>query len=373
VIHNLPPGGARRRLSSQLEFIAGEIIEICLQTATPITDRPVVVPLKQLAPTRPRSLRPPFRYLDLAALELAWRRAARTVRRLNVDVLYLNPCRYLQAPPVLFDGAPPALYFCDEPRRVDAEPEVRATRNRLTNPFYGPMYARERQLDRATTARVTRIATNSRYTASEIERVYHRQATVLTMGVPSALLQPLNVAAAGRFLLSVGALIPTKGHDLALRAAAASAARPPVRIVAPRPAPPEQARLQALAYDLGIDATIQVGISDAELQALYTTATATLYLAEREPLGLVSLEAQACGCPVIVAAEGGLPETIVDGVTGWQTPRDPAAVAAFVDRLTDRAVRDTMGAAARTRAQSWSWKASGAEVESLLAEVVGAG
>jgi glycosyltransferase involved in cell wall biosynthesis len=369
VVHNLVLGGARRRLASQVEHLNGEIIEICLGTATPITSDACVLPVRRVAPRLTRLLRPPARFLDLATLELAWGRAAQAIRSSGADVVYLNPCQYLQAPPVLQDGGPPALYFCDEPRIGHAEPEARATRNSLTNPLYAAIYARECRLDRRTTSRACRLATNSRYTAAEIERVYGRTATVIKMGVAEALLQRTPAAPSDRFLLSVGTLIPTKGHDLVLRAAAVAAARPRVQIVAPRPAPREEARLRVLAEQLGVDVAIRVGITDGELAGLYASAYATLYLALREPLGLVALEAQACGCPIIVAAEGGLPETIVDGITGWQVPRDPAMVASMVDRLADRELHQRMSAAAREHAKGYTWEASAAQVESLLAEV----
>jgi glycosyltransferase involved in cell wall biosynthesis len=368
VVHNLPPGGARRRLASQIEHLQGEIVEICLESATPVTPGPLVIPLRQLAPHSPRMARPPLRYLDLALLESAWRRVARATRASAADVVYLNPCRYLQGPPMLLADVPPAVYFCDEPRRVDAEPGARASRNPFTNPVYAPMYARQRHLDRTTALRATRLATNSRYTASEISRIYGRTATVVTMGVADSLREHVQPVRGQAFVLSVGTLIPTKGHDVVIRAAALARTRPPVRVVAPRPGPEEGERLRALADQLGIELTISVGISDGELAELYASARVTAYLAAREPLGLVSLEAQACGCPVIVAAEGGLPETIVDGVTGWKVARDPAAVGALLDRLDDPRLRERATAAARVHARRWSWTKSAQEIQALLAE-----
>lgn len=372
VVHNLPFGGARRRLASQMAHLDHDVVEVCLQSSNPITAGAVVVPLRQLAPGRPRSLRPPLRYLDLVALERAWHRAGRAVGRARAEVIYLNPCHYLQAPPVLSGDLPPAVYFCDEPRRVDAEPEARATRNSLTNPLYAGMYARERRLDRRTVSRARSLLTNSRYTAREIERVYGRTATVIRMGVAEELLHCAETGARDRFLLTVGALIPAKGHDLVLRAAAASTGRPPVQVVAPRPEPEEESRLRSLAAELGVELTMRIGIDDRELANLYATAHATLYLAGREPFGLVSVEAQACGCPVIVADEGGLPETIRDGITGYQAPRDPRAVASLVDRLADPARHASMSAAAREHARTWTWAESAKQVGELL-EQAGAG
>jgi glycosyltransferase involved in cell wall biosynthesis len=314
-----------------------------------------------------------LRFLDLATLEFAWRRAADVIRSSGVDVVYLNPCRFIQAPPVLEGGMPAALYFCDEPRLDDAGPEARSARNSLTNPIYAAIYARECRLDRRTTARSARLATNSRYTAAEIERTYGRTATVVKMGVASAFRAQTAAAQSDRFLLSVGTLIPTKGHDLVLRAAAASARHPDVVIVAPREGRQEAARLRAIAAQLGVDVSIQVGITDEELARLYASAFATLYLAAEEPLGLVALEAQACGCPVVVAAEGGLPETIVNGITGWQAPREAAVVASTLDRLADPSVRAKMSAAAKRHGRGYTWQASAAEVQRLLDEVHASG
>ena len=371
VVHNLPPGGAHRRLASQLNHLNGDVVEICLQTATPITPDTVIVPFRPLAPGRHRILRPPLRYVDLARLELAWRMAAAAIRRSGADVIYLNPCRFLQGPPVLGAGMPPALYFCDEPRRIDSEADAAASRNRSTRGLYATLYSRQTRLDRTAAARATQLATNSRYTAGEIQRVYGRRAEVVTMGVPDSMLAAPADNTDDGFLLSVAALIPTKGHDLVLRAAGQARRRRRVVIVAPRAADAEEGRLRRLAAGLGIELDVRVGVTDQELGRLFQTAHATLYLARREPLGLVSLEAQACGSPVIVAAEGGLPETIIDGVTGWQVPREPLSVAAFLDRLADPDVRHSMSSQGRIHAQRWSWKQSAAEVETLLRELRG--
>jgi glycosyltransferase involved in cell wall biosynthesis len=52
-----------------------------------------------------------------------------------------------------------------------------------------------------------------------------------------------------------------------------------------------------------------------------------------EPFGFVPLESMASGTPVIGVREGGIRETIVDGVTGFLVDRDPAAMARALDRL----------------------------------------
>ena len=276
VVHNLPAaGGARRRLSSQLEHLQAEIIEVSPDTARPITADAVVIPLEQHAARHARLVRPTLRYVDLALLERAWRRVGRSLVSVGADAVWLNPCRLLGTPPVLRANHPPALYFCDEPRRVDLEPEAHATRNRLTNPIYAPLYNRQRHLDQRAAAATRRIATNSRYTATQIQRAYGRDAEVVKSGVPDTLLEVSCNAPREDFLLSVGTLIPSKGHDIVVRAAGFAASRPYVTVVAPRPDPGEQARLAALARDAGTQLSFRIGVTDEELTQLYCTARVT--------------------------------------------------------------------------------------------------
>ena len=125
----------------------------------------------------------------------------------------------------------------------------------------------------------------------------------------------------------------------------------------------------ALAHECGVELEIRVGVGDQELVEAYAGAHATLYLAKREPLGLVSLEAQAAGSPVIVAAEGGLPETILEGRTGWAVPRTASAVAAKLDELERPGVRETMSAAARERASAATWSRSAGALQGMLEQL----
>lgn len=363
-VHNLAPGGAHRRLREQLARIDAEVIEVCLATATPVTARPHLIAYRPRAPRLARAVRAPVRYLDLAGLVAAWRWAAEVVNALAPDVVYANPCRFLQAPAGLCWISPPSLYFCDEPRRVDHDPSAAGSRRRLTRPVYAPMYSLERRLDRAALARASRVATNSRYSAGEIRRAYGRDADVLALGVAAPFHSPPPPERTGH-VLSVGTLIPSKGHGLVVEAAALTGRRPVV-IVAPREEPGEAARLRALASRHGVSLELRSGVDDAELAGLYAGAHATLYMAAREPLGLVSLEAQAAGSPVIVAAEGGLSETLAPGMGEWAVARSAQAAAAKLLALDDPRRRAAAVAAGQAHARRLSWERSAAALLRVL-------
>jgi glycosyltransferase involved in cell wall biosynthesis len=366
VIHNLPRGGAHRRLEQQLLHVHGEVIEICLGCSCPITAQAIRIPLDPIAPRAPRLVRPPLRYLDLARVVVAWARAAAALRRVRPDVVFANGCGLLQAPGALIAAPAASLYFCDEPRRPASDPDLRASQSDSTRLIYAPLYELERRLDRAATLRATRIATNSRHTAGRIEAIYGRAAEVLPMGVPEGFTPSFETPT---HILSVGSLVADKGHELVLEAVARARARWPVVVVAPRPDGAAAARLSERARAVGIALDVRTAIGDDELVAAYRRAFATLYLAREEPFGLASLEAQACGSPVIVTASGGLPETLIDGVSGWVVPRSAEAAAARIDALGDVATRERMAHAAAEHGAVASWSRAGQALERMLVEL----
>jgi len=108
-------------------------------------------------------------------------------------------------------------------------------------------------------------------------------------------------------LLVVSALVPYKRLETAIDAA--RALRLPLSIVGTGP---ELGRLQAAA---GSDVTFLGWRSNEEIRTLYQQSAATL-LPGVEDFGMVPVEAQACGCPVVALSEGGAAETVVDGETG---------------------------------------------------------
>jgi glycosyltransferase involved in cell wall biosynthesis len=89
-------------------------------------------------------------------------------------------------------------------------------------------------------------------------------------------------------------------------------------------------RLEALA---GPSAQFTGPLPDEQVRDLYGRARVVL-LPGVEDFGLVPVEAQACGCPVVALAEGGATETVVDGVTGLLVSSPaPEAFAEALDRL----------------------------------------
>jgi D-inositol-3-phosphate glycosyltransferase len=92
-----------------------------------------------------------------------------------------------------------------------------------------------------------------------------------------------------------------------------------------------------------------------------------------ESFGLVALESQACGTPVVAAAVGGLPTAVADGVSGVLVEgHDPAVWATVLgDLLRSPARLDQFAAASRAQAARFSWERTTSGLLAAYAEAIG--
>jgi glycosyltransferase involved in cell wall biosynthesis len=209
-----------------------------------------------------------------------------------------------------------------------------------------PVLARLARWDRATAGRVDRYVANSHYVAGRIRRYYNRGSTVVYPPVDTAFYRPEPLRSPERFFLVVSALVPYKRLDVAIRACGQVGAA--LTIVGTGP---EEVRLRRLAQSVAADVEFAGWLDGDRIRDLYQRSRAVL-MPGVEDFGIVPVEAQACGRPVVALAEGGAVETVVDGITGVLV-RDPS-VEAFAAALRDVSARPFDGAAIRRHAESFS-------------------
>jgi glycosyltransferase involved in cell wall biosynthesis len=142
--------------------------------------------------------------------------------------------------------------------------------------------------------------------------------------VDTTFYHPADVTPGAHFLI-VSALVPYKRVDLAI--AACERAGATLRIVGDGP---DRSRLEASA---GRHVAFLGRLSDEEVRKEYREAQAVLLPGE-EDFGIVTVEAQACGRPVVALARGGALETVIDGENGilYSDP-DVASLVAALNRV----------------------------------------
>src|SRR6185503_3949859 len=161
----------------------------------------------------------------------------------------------------------------------------------------------------------------------------------------------------GRFALVVSALVPYKRIDLAI--AACRLAGVPLKIAGDGP---ERAALERVA---GPDVQFLGRRSDDELRELYRGAAMTLLPGE-EDFGIVPLEAQACGRPIVALGRGGALETVIAGETGILV--DDSTAEAFAGAIADAMNRTFDAGAIRRHAERFGRARFGDEMAAQIAE-----
>ena len=209
-----------------------------------------------------------------------------------------------------------------------------------------PVLARLARWDAATAGRVDRYMANSHYVAERIRRYYNRGSAVVYPPVDTAFYRPDPARSPEPFFLVVSALVPYKRVDVAIRACGSAGVA--LRIVGKGP---EELRLRRIAETAGVNVEFAGWLAEKQVRALYQGSRAVL-MPGIEDFGIVPVEAQACGRPVVALAEGGAVESVVDGITGVLV--GDRSVEAFATALRDVSSRPFDGAAIRRHAESFS-------------------
>ncbi len=180
----------------------------------------------------------------------------------------------------------------------------------------------------------------------------------------------LGVPADAAVLVSVGFLVPRKGHDLTIRAVASlpEGARPHLLIAGDGP---EEERLRALIAELGVADRVRLlgPVEHGALSEVFSAADLSVLASSREGWPNVLLESMACGTPVVATAVHGSPEVVRDRTVGRLVEERTveALAAAIRDALEQRFDRE----AVRAYAESMGWEETTRGLHDLFREVLG--
>ena len=226
---------------------------------------------------------------------------------------------------------------------------------------------RLRDWDRAASAGVTRYVANSAFIRARIERCYGRSASVIYPPVDTLFFTPgpnPPNAASRKFFFAASHWVPYKRMDLIV---AAFRALPQHRLVVAGEGP-EASRVRAAA---GPNVEFVGDLSREKLRDFLHRARAFVFAAE-EDFGIMPVEAQACGTPVVAYGRGGVLETVLppsaDAPTGLLFAEQSAAAIAGAIVAFDAMAGTFTAAACRANAERFASARFGAEFGRLVSE-----
>lgn len=246
----------------------------------------------------------------------------------------------------------------EEERRVHIYPKY--TYDTVNTAYFQPMLRAAETVD--ATGNPFRIVANSRYCAEYIKDVYGKE--VSRVVYPGVTVEDFLPPMANEYLLTVAQLWPHKRIHLLLQCLR-MLEDIQLYIVG---SGPEKAHLIRQAKELGVyDRTFFLsGLTNHELQIVFSRALAVVFMPVREPFGIVALEAMAASKPLIAVNEGGYTE-VVDAECAFLIPPHVPALAEKVSRLRRHPQQAAaMGEHGRELARQYTWDRTAAE---LLEEI----
>jgi glycosyltransferase involved in cell wall biosynthesis len=409
VWHNLPSGGAKRALYYHVRGLVerGHSVEAwCPSTSDrnylPLSELitehvlPIDIGRKGKSAARISLLRLYSDQLRQAkALDEHCRRCADEINRRDFDILFANSSiinavssigRYVKTKKVLYLQDPNRWLY--EAIGGDGLPWVAIPR--MGQVWRRPHYLRWFVFNLMSVQRMRVLARDERLNASAFDlilvnsyfsrenllRVYGLDSTVCYLGVDTRLFVNHQYPREN-FVVCVGELVPLKNAEFIIKAVAQiDVPRPRLmwigNWIANRGSESYYEEMRSLAKSHEVTFEVRRSIDDKELVDILNRASTMVYAPRLEPFGLAPLEANACGLPVVAVAEGGLRETIIDGVNGFLVQHQPQMMAHAIERLIhDKDLAAQLGNNGwKIVQEKWSVSAATERLERQLTQVV---
>ncbi len=366
VWHNLPSGGGKRALYYQIRGLLqrGHTVEAWCPTTADQKYLPLnslikenVIPMHAQEISKSRVLKQIWYssfdiHHNIKAIAKHCRQCADEINRGGFDVLFANSSMFMAVAPIArYVRIPKALYL-QEPSRpfYEAMPRLPWVAPELTRGFwrkpeymleyirdvvkrrYVSLMAREEWLN---IKAYNTVLANSFFSRESILRAYGVNAGVCYLGVDAELFTDRHQRRED-FIVGVGSFSPNKNIEFVIKALAyVGNPRPRLLWMGNSSIPQYLDELKQLASLLHVDFEAKEMVSDNELIDVLNHAAMMVYAPRLEPFGFAPLEANACGLPVVAVAEGGVRETVIDGMNGLLVEPDEKAMATAIERIRD--------------------------------------
>src|SRR5262245_13950266 len=344
VWHNLPSGGGKRALYLHVKGLVdrGHSVECwCPSTADrsylPLNNLAVEHVLSVAWPTGTMGMLPytiaHARTVNkrLRALDQHARICAREIESGQFDIVFANPCTFFRVPAISRYTTLPSVLYLQEPYRhlYEALPELpwlalppfnwqrpslRAIKRIFVDHFTTRACRIQARGELIAARAFTTILVNSLFSRESLLRAYNIDAKVCYLGIDTSVFVDRDLQR-DNFIVGIGSFTKEKRIDFVMHAIAHLPSHHRHLVwIGNIASPAYLGELQALAATLKIRFAPRVRVSDQEIVDTLNRGALMAYAPRLEPFGLAPLEANACGLPVVAVAEGGVRETIVDGL-----------------------------------------------------------
>jgi glycosyltransferase involved in cell wall biosynthesis len=404
VWHNLPSGGGKRALYYHIQGLlkGGHTIEAWSSTTADQKFLPLsslikenVLPLHWKSLSSQRRLENGISWVlfhgfhNFKEMDRHCRQCAEEINTGGFDLLLANASRFMAVAPIGKYVRIPRLLYLGEPTRSLYESRQKwpwLPPDRPEGFWKMPKYVIDYIQDAfrlkhfKTMAReewhniqaYNTVLANSLYSRESILKAYGINARVCYLGVDTGLFVDRHQKK-DNFIVGVGSFTPFKNIEFVIKALAfVKHPRPRLVWIGNFSLPQYLNEMKELAKSLAVDFEAKEMVSDDDLIGILNRAAMMVYAPRLEPFGFPPLEANACGLPVVAVAEGGVRETVVDGINGLLVEPDEKAMASAIKRLwDDKNLAYTLGQNGRKLvAEKWSLEASIDRIERRLEEVL---
>jgi glycosyltransferase involved in cell wall biosynthesis len=285
--------------------------------------------------------------LELYKLYKLHKQIAADINKKNYDVVLVNPSKFTQAPFILRFIKTKKIYYCMEPLRLVYDPMIKPDKNLdLIRYLYEKTIRQIRKIiDKQNVGFANGYISPSKYLADIFNKVYKKQAEVVYCGVDTKFFIPSNIKK-NNDLLFVGSRNFLDGYYFFNEV------------------------LQDMGKKINYKELLSedTWLTDVELREVYRHTKILVATSHNEPLGLVPLEAMACGCVVVAVDEGGYRETITNKTTGLLLPRNSKTFSIELNKLLNnpKLIEKFAVQGISLVNRDWNWKVCANQLEKTL-------
>jgi len=330
IFHNLPDGGAARVLDQTIKVLKKANCNVDIYSiAEKIYYRPKLNLKTEYLMVKPWRGFVLHNLWIFFYLRLEHRRIASIIDSKQYDKVLVHHDYFTKSPFLLRYIKTKTIYFCHEPQREyyeDWKIHAPSIKDKIINLIRFPI----KYIDQTNVKNAFIVITNSKFSKKIIDRIYGIKSLYLYPGVDLSIFKPSSKKA--NIILSIGGINYIKDPFFIVESIK-DLLDPYKLIIVGSGRQADLKKILNLAGNKRSFISILARISDHKLIELYSLAKVHCIAAHLEPFGLSSIEAQACGTPVVAVKEGGVIETIVEGRTGYLTKRDKAEFREKVNKV----------------------------------------